>query len=94
MFLTESDKKLANEAIKIADKINGIFICVSGSDKKQIIVTVSDAYVNLYPANETLSKILDRVDGKGGGNKKLATGGSKVSENEIKDSVLSISFEN
>lgn len=88
MFLNESDKKLSNEAIKIADKINGVFVCVSGSDKKQIIIAVSDTCINQCPANEILSQITDKISGKGGGNKKLATGGSKASKNEIKDAVL------
>lgn len=94
IVLKESDKKLANEAIKISDKINGVLVCVAGSDKKQIIVAVSDAYVVKCPANEILTQIMCETNGKGGGNKKLATGGTNAKETQIKNSVSKISLQN
>ena len=56
---------------------------ISGMEKKQIVVAVSDSCVRLHPANVILSKIMEKINGKGGGNKKIATGGSKIGINEI-----------
>ena len=83
IVLEQSDKKLINEVDKIANRVSGIIVCVAGTEKKQIIVAVSDSYVRLYPANVILSKIMEKINGKGGGNKKIATGGSKIGINEI-----------
>ena len=83
--LKEGGKKTANEVIKIADKIKKIIICVAGQEKKQIIVVVNDEQVEKYRANEILVKIMERLNGKGGGNKKLATGGTTASNVKISD---------
>jgi alanyl-tRNA synthetase len=88
--LKESNKKIINEAVKTADKINGIFVCAAGHDKKQIVIAVSDAFIKQYPANEILSEIMSCIGGKGGGNKKLATGGSTADENKMKSAVIKI----
>ena len=83
--LEESGKKTANEVIKIADKTKKIIICVAGQEKKQIIVAVNDEQVENYRANEMLSKVMEKLGGKGGGNKKLATGGAKENNVKISD---------
>lgn len=83
LVVPQTDKKLLNEVVKISDKINGAVICIAGEDKKQIIVSVPDSCVEKCSANELLNKIMQKINGKGGGNKKVATGGSKMGLNEI-----------
>ena len=80
--LEEGGKKTSNEVIKIADKTKKIIICMVGQEKKQIIIAVNDEQVENYHANEMLLKIMKKLGGKGGGNKKLATGGT--TENNVK----------
>lgn len=80
--LEEGGKKTSNEVIKIADKTKKIIICMVGQEKKQIIIAVNDEQVENYHANEMLLKIMEKLGGKGGGNKKLATGGT--TENNVK----------
>ena len=80
--LKEGGKKTSNEVIKIADKTKKIIICMVGQEKKQIIIAVNDEQVENYHANEMLLKIMKKLGGKGGGNKKLATGGT--TENNVK----------
>ncbi|MBQ6143150.1 MAG: alanine--tRNA ligase [Clostridia bacterium] len=85
--LEEGSKKTANELIKIADKIKKIVICIVGQEKKQIIVAVNDEQVENYRANEMLAKIMEKLGGKGGGNKKLATGGTMENNVKISDAI-------
>ncbi len=85
--LKEGSKKTANEVIKIADKTKKIIICVAGQEKKQIIIAVNDEQVENYRANEMLAKIMEKLGGKGGGNKKLATGGTKENNVKISDAI-------
>lgn len=90
IVLEQSDKKIINQVDKIANRNSGIIVCISGKENKQIIVAVSDKLVESYPANAVLSKIMSKVDGKGGGNKKIATGGSKRILNDIVDAVKGV----
>ncbi len=91
VILKEYNKKLTHEATKIANKINSIFVCiVNGGEKKQIIVAVSDGLIEWYPANDILEKILHQIGGKGGGNRKLATGATAANENQILEAILSL----
>ncbi len=91
-ILKKSDKNLASEAVKMADRINGILVCIAGSEKKQLTVAVSDSYTSQYPANEMLLRIIGQIGGKGGGNKKLATGGVDVTEMQLIGSISEISL--
>lgn len=68
----EFDKKVIGEISKIAEKIEGIAVCVSKDGK--IVVAVSDKCSANHFANDILKNILDNFGGKGGGNKKVATG--------------------
>lgn len=68
------DKKVIGEISKIAEKIEGIAVCVSKDGK--IVVAVSDKCSANHFANDILKNILDNIGGKGGGNKKVATGGA------------------
>ena len=65
-------------------------VCLSGDDKKQVIVAVSDDMMPKHFANDILKSIMEKIGGKGGGNKKLATGGCKASENQVLDAITSI----
>lgn len=79
----ESYKKLSSDIAKIADEIDGVVVCAAGDEKKQIIVAVSDRISQKHFANDILKSIMEKLGGKGGGNKKLATGGCKVSDDRI-----------
>ena len=68
------DKKVIGEISKIAEKIEGIAVCVSKDGK--IVVAVSDKCSANHFANDILKNILDNIGGKGGGNKKVAAGGA------------------
>lgn len=80
-----SCKKLQNEIIKMADKLKCIFVCIVSGEKNQVILAVNDENVGKFAANEMLSALMGKIDGKGGGNKKIATGGTKVDANKIID---------
>ena len=83
--LKEGGKKTTNEIIKISDKSKKIVVCIAGQEKKQVIVAVNDENGEIYYANEILAKIMEKLSGKGGGNKKLATGGTAESNDKIID---------
>ena len=84
VVLNESTKKLTSEIIKKSDEINGLFLCiVSSGDKKQITLAISDKLQERYKANEILRQIMTCFNGKGGGNKKIATGAVEVSEIDL-----------
>lgn len=84
IVLNESSKKLTSEIIKKSDEINGLFLCiVSNDDKKQVTLAISDKLQERYKANEILRQIMTCFNGKGGGNKKIATGVAKVSEIDL-----------
>ncbi len=72
--IAEISKKMSGEAIKMSDRLGGIFAVISTGDKKQVIIAVSDKAQNDYKANEIMSKLMKMLGGKGGGNKKFATG--------------------
>ena len=73
-----SCKKLQNEIIKMADKLKCIFVCIVSGEKNQVILAVNDENVGKFAANEMLSALMGKIDGKGGGNKKIATGGTQI----------------
>ncbi len=87
---TAQYKKLSNDVAKIADEIGSVLVCVAGEDKKQIIVTVSDNINQKYFANDILKSIMEKLGGKGGGNKKLATGGCTVPDKDIMEILVKI----
>ncbi|MGN1043761.1 MAG: alanine--tRNA ligase [Acutalibacteraceae bacterium] len=76
-------KKLQNEIIKASDKLKCIVICVISGEKNQVILAVNDENLGKFAANDMLSALMSKIDGKGGGNKKVATGGSKISADKI-----------
>lgn len=81
--VTEHYKKLSNDIAKISDDVGSVVVCTSGEGKKQIIVAVGDKVAEKYFANDILKLIMEKIGGKGGGNKKLATGGCEAKEEQI-----------
>ena len=51
------------------------------------MVAVADKYIEKYHANDILSRLMKKIDGKGGGNKKVATGGSNTDTKKIINSI-------
>lgn len=87
--INEPNKKLTNDVAKISDKLKKIVVCVAGTDKKQVVVAINDQNSNKFYANELISKIMSNLGGKGGGNKKIATGGTDKSKQEVKNAAKS-----
>ncbi len=87
LVLEQSNKKLFNEIVKVTDNFEGIIFCIAGKDKKQVIISVADNYIEKYHANDILCRLMKKIGGKGGGNKKVATGGSNISTKEIINSI-------
>ncbi len=83
IIVDESNKKLSSEVGKLSDITQSVIVCIAGQDKKQIIVAVNDGNVENYPANKVLIELMKKLDGKGGGNKKVATGGTSMPLNDI-----------
>lgn len=83
--IDEPCKKIQNEVIKMSDKLKCVVVCVVSGDRNQIILAVNDENVDKFAANEMLSSLMHKIEGKGGGNKKVATGGSKMDINKIID---------
>lgn len=81
--VTEHYKKLSSDIAKISDDVGSVVVCTSGEGKKQIIVAVGDKVAEKYFANDILKLIMEKIGGKGGGNKKLATGGCEAREEQI-----------
>ncbi len=86
----EVNKKLNNEVLKIADEIDGIVVCIAGDEKKQIIIAVGNKISERLNANELISKLMNLVNGKGGGNKRIATGGTSTNTQIIIENLENI----
>ena len=86
----EQYKKLSGDVAKISDELGCVIVCVAGDDKKQIVVSVSDDMTPKYFANDILNSIMEKIGGKGGGNKKLATGGCKASDDQVLEAITNI----
>ncbi|MDR1364875.1 MAG: alanine--tRNA ligase [Oscillospiraceae bacterium] len=85
----EYNGDLSNKSMqKIAQKISGAVVFISGNEKKRVTLTISDN-INLQ-ANKILALALGKFGGKAGGNEKIASGG--VSGVESEEIVESISF--
>ena len=88
--IKEGYKKLSSDITKIADESGTVIICTAGDEKKQIIVAVGDSANQKYFANDILKVIVEKLGGKGGGSKKLATGGFKASDDSVLEILLNI----
>lgn len=88
--ISEPGKKLSNEIVKAAENLGGVFACICGEDKKQVMIAVANRAQNEFKANEILNDLMQHVNGKGGGNKKLATGGTSASASDIAEKLKNI----
>lgn len=88
--ISEPGKKLSNEIVKAAENLGGVFACICGENKKQVMIAVANRAQNDFKANEILSELMQHLNGKGGGNKKLANGGTDASVIDIKKNLKNI----
>lgn len=79
----EYDKAFNELSINMADKIEGVLLCISGVDKKRLLIAVSDKLTAKIKANELMKELIGVVGGKGGGNGKIASGGTNAQSEEI-----------
>lgn len=70
--------QLREEALRIANSINGV-VCLIGKeeDKVRLIVAINKQQTDAFDANSILRELLPYVHGKGGGKKELAQGGGE-----------------
>ena len=54
------------------------------------MIAVANRAQNEFKANEILNDLMQHVNGKGGGNKKLATGGTSASASDIAENIKNI----
>lgn len=80
---SEYSKNFMDAAINIADKINGVFLCISGAEKKRIILAVGISEKNKLNAGTLIKSIMDGVGGKGGGSSRIGSGGTDADNNLI-----------
>lgn len=83
----EKTKTLVDETAKAAEKIQGVAICICMDKKTQIIVSTAKSEREKTKASEVLSYIIKRVGGKGGGNERMASGGTEASVEKILDAI-------
>lgn len=86
----EGGKKTASEVGKLSDKLGRILVGIVGTGKKQVIIAVPDNQVENVQANEILKGIMPKINGKGGGNKKVATCGTGAETSLIVSEIAKI----
>ncbi len=77
------DKTFNELSIDAADKIGGVFLCISGTQKKRLLLAVSNKLKGKIRANELINKLFTLIDGKGGGNDRIASGGTSAENEKI-----------
>lgn len=77
------DKTFNELSIDVADKIGGVFLCISGTEKKRLLLAVSNKLKGKIKAKELINKLFTLIDGKGGGNDRIASGGTSVESKKI-----------
>lgn len=83
IFKSSKNKSTVDDVCSIADKIKGVVMCVCGEEKKQIIICSGNK--DVYKAGQILKNMVQHLDAKGGGNDRMASGGTAVSFDEIKN---------
>ncbi len=83
VIFDEINKKIGSEIVKIAEKINKIIVFIAGQDQKMINIAVPDSLNNNHKANEIMAELMKICGGKGGGNKKVSSGGTSMSAEQI-----------
>ena len=82
--INKIDKKMLNEIVKIVDKMNIGLVCVCGvAERTMINVVIADSLVDKIGANEIFSNVMKSLNGKGGGNKKIASGATGLSSSDV-----------
>ena len=88
--VSEGGKKTVSEIGKLSDKLGKILVAIVGADKKQVIIAVPDSLVAKVQANEILKILMPKINGKGGGNKKVATCGTDAKTSDIVSEIAKI----
>lgn len=83
-------KTFMYDSINVVDNINGIFMCIAGTDKKRVILAVSSMLENHIKADELLKLVMNDVNGKGGGSERIASGGTQANIDIILNSITKI----
>lgn len=81
-------KTFTDDSINIADNIGGVFMCISGVDKKRIILSIGSKLTDEIRANELLKLMMNDINGKGGGNERTASGGVEINIDRILNSLM------
>ena len=88
MVFDEINKKIGSEIVKIAEKINKITVFIAGQGQKMINIAVPDSLSNNHKANEIMAELMKICGGKGGGNKKISSGGVSMPANQIIENLI------
>lgn len=88
--ISEGGKKTVSEIGKLSDKLGKILVGIVGAEKKQVIIAVPDSLVANVQANEILKSLMPKINGKGGGNKKVATCGTDAKTSDIVSEIAKI----
>ena len=78
-----SYKSINDDVINIADAIKGVILCICSGEKKRIIIASSIETKDKFKSNEIINYMMERLEGKGGGSPRLASGGTNKNESEI-----------
>lgn len=84
------NKAYNHQILEISEKIKGIVLCICGKEKKQVLISSSSKINESLSANVLLSKLLHKIGGNGGGNARLATGGTEIDSKTIENAMLKI----
>ncbi|MDR1627154.1 MAG: alanine--tRNA ligase [Oscillospiraceae bacterium] len=77
-------KNLTDDIINLSDKFKSIMLCIiSGGGKNDLIISVGKDCQNEFNANSIVKDFMKNVNGKGGGNPRVASGSTSASKDEI-----------
>lgn len=83
-------KNIIDDIINLSDKLDAVILCMIGKEgKNDLIISVGKGCQNRFNANSIIKDLIKNINGKGGGNPRIASG--NVSES--KDNVIKY-FEN
>ncbi len=89
--INKIDKKMLNKIIEVVNKMNIGLVCIySSGDRTMINVVVADSLVDKIGANEVFNNIMKNLNGKGGGNKKVASGATELSSSDAIEKLKNI----
>ena len=86
IIVHERYKSLIDDIINLSDKLKCIILCiVRKDDKNDLIISVGKEYREKFNANNIIKGIVKNLNGKGGGNPRIASGNVPTSKEEIID---------